>query len=192
MPPRGASLPVGSPTGWPRGDVPTSPQLPTSMASQRLQMLTGSRPQRGTNIFLLWGLSSQLALKLTWNFRSPTTCSPACFDSWSSLKGLKCGPCMFIQHLALCQGCGGGDLWSPCRWIYSPRGETGHFNKDLTLHVRHKNLRDIVFWKASFWKKFTLSQVKLVKESNYQVSSNCDSWGRAGVLWWQGQRPPLA
>ena len=96
-------LPARWVTCRPRGDVPTSPQLSTPTALQRLQCSLGLHPSAGTNIFLLWGLSSQLALKLTWNFRSPTTCSPACFDSWNSLKGLKCGPCMFIQHLALCQ-----------------------------------------------------------------------------------------
>lgn len=105
-------LPARWVTCGPRGDVPTSPQLSTPTASQRLKCSLGLHPSAGTNIFLLWGLSSQLALKLTWNFRSPTTCSPACFDSWNSLKGLKCGPCMFIQHLALCQGRGRGDLWS--------------------------------------------------------------------------------
>lgn len=77
-----------------------------------------------------------------------------------------------------------GDWWSPCRWIYSPGGETGNWNMSFTIHVRGKKLREVEFWKTSFWKKFILTQVKSVKGYNSRFSSDCDTaGGRAQVPW---------
>lgn len=116
--PEAPSCPLGH-LPIPRGCA-TSPQLSTPrLPSGTRKCSLGLHPSAGNNIFLLWNVLS--LLWNSWNFRSPTACSPACFDSWNSAKGLRGRDRAYSSASALCRTWK-GDLWSlPARWLYSGR-----------------------------------------------------------------------